>query len=211
GISSAPHTRPRDQVRQELGVAPTERIALTVGSLTPAKAQHVLIEAFAHVAARVPHARLWLAGEGALRPALEAQIHREGLKDRVRLLGARTDAADLMRASDAFVLSSVREGLPVTVLEAMRSGLPVVATRAGGTAEAVEDGVTGRMVPMGDDAALATALGEVLGDPEAATRMGRAGQERWARCFTAERMVRETEAFYREAVEGSRRLAPAAS
>jgi len=196
GISSAPHTRPRDQVRQELGVAPTERIALTVGSLTPAKAQHVLIESFAWIAPRVPRARLWIAGEGRLGGALEEQIRRAGLEDRVRWLGARTDAADLMAASDAFVLSSVREGLPVTVLEAMRAGRPVVATDAGGTAEAVEDGVTGRIVPMRDPAALGAALGDVLGDPERAERMGRRGRERWARDFTAERMVRETEALY---------------
>lgn len=209
GISPAPHTRPRDAVRQELGIAPAERVALSVGSLTPAKAQLSLLEAFAVVAARVPQARLWVAGEGALRPALEAEIRRAGLEDRVRLLGARADAAELMGACDAFVLSSVREGLPVTVLEAMRAALPVVATNAGGTAEAVEDGVTGRVVPMRDAPALAAALGEVLADPEHATRMGRAGHERWARRFTAERMVRETEAFYRTELERSRRAAPA--
>ena len=208
GISSAPHTRPRDAVRQELGIAPEERIALSVGSLTPAKAQHVLIDAFARVSRGMPDARLWLAGEGALRPALEEQIRRQDLEGRVRLLGARTDTAALMSACDVFVLSSVREGLPVTALEAMRAGRPVIATTAGGSAEATEDGVTGRIVPMRDAAALAGALVEVLGDPAVAARMGRAGQERWARLFTAERMVRETEALYREACERARRSVP---
>jgi glycosyltransferase involved in cell wall biosynthesis len=107
------------------------------------------------------------------------------------------------------VLSSVREGLPVTALEAMRAGRPVIATEAGGCAEAVEDGVTGRIVPMRDAPALARALAEVLGDPDRASRMGRAGQERWAARFTAERMVRETEALYRAACESSRRDVPA--
>ena len=208
GISPAPHTRARDSVRQELGLT-DERVALTVGSLTPAKAQHVLIDAFARVAAEEPRARLWLAGEGALRPALESQIRSLGLAERVRLLGARADTATLMSACDVFVLSSVREGLPVTALEAMRAGRPVIATEAGGCAEAVEDGVTGRIVPMRDAPALARALAEVLGDPDRASRMGRAGQERWAARFTAERMVRETEALYRAACESSRRDVPA--
>lgn len=209
GISPAPPTRARDAVRQELGIAADERIALTVGSLTRAKAQHVLIDAFARIARETPGARLWLAGEGALRADLEARIRREGLENRVRLLGARSDTAALMSACDVFVLSSVREGLPVTVLEAMRAGRPVIATEAGGSAEAVEDRVTGRIVPMRDAASLATALREVLGNPEVAARMGRAGEERWARQFTAERMVRETEALYHAACESSRGRLPA--
>jgi glycosyltransferase involved in cell wall biosynthesis len=209
GISSAPHTRARDSVRQELGIALDERVALTVGSLTPAKAQHLLLEAFVEVARRVPEARLYVAGEGALRPALEAQIRREGLDQKVRLLGARRDTAELMAACDVFVLSSVREGLPVTVLEAMRAGRPVVATRAGGTAEAVDDGVTGRVVPLRDAASLAAAMAEVLGDRDRAALMGRAGHERWARDFTAERMVRETESLYRAALEASPQRVPA--
>jgi glycosyltransferase involved in cell wall biosynthesis len=200
GISPAPHTRPREAVRQDLGIAESERIVLTVGSLTPAKAQHDLIDAFASISSRVPRARLWLAGEGARRGALEERIRRLGLEERVRLLGARGDAAALMEACDVFALSSVREGLPVTVLEAMRAGRPVVATAAGGTGEAVEDGVTGRVVAMRDVPALGAALGEVLEDDARTARMGRAGLERWSRCFTAERMVRETEALYRAAL-----------
>jgi glycosyltransferase involved in cell wall biosynthesis len=207
GISPAPHTRPRDAVRQELGITPGDSLLLTVGSLTPAKAQGVLLAAFAAVVERHPGARLLLAGEGALRPALEADIVRRGLEGRVRLLGARTDTHDLMAACDAFVLSSVREGLPVTVLEAMRAARPVVATRAGGVAEAVEDGVTGRLAPMRDPAALAEALDAVLRDPRAAAEMGAAGQRRWAERFTAERMVRETEALYRSELERAGRHA----
>ena len=175
-------------------------MALTVGSLTPAKAQQVLLEAFAGVAARVPEASLLIAGEGALRPALEAEIARRGLERRVRLLGARGDTAELMEACDVFTLSSVREGLPVTVLEAMRAGRPVVASDAGGIREAVEDGSSGRVVPMRDPAALAAGLEEALGDPARAARWGAAGRQRWAAHFTAERMVRETETLYREAL-----------
>jgi len=128
-----------------------------------------------------------LAQAGALR-----------LGTRARFLGARLDAPDLMGAADVFVLSSEREGLSITLLEAMRAGCPCVATRIGGNTEAVDDGVTGRIVPASDAEALAAALAELLRDPARARAFGAAGRRRWAERFTAERMVRATEALYRE-------------
>ena len=198
GVSSAPHTRPRGETRAALGLPPGARVALSVGSLTRQKAQHLLLEAFATAAAGVPEAWLLLAGDGPLRPRLEARIAELGLGDRVRLLGPRHDVADLVEACDLFVLSSVREGLPVTVLEAMRGGRAAIATRIGGCAEAVLDGVTGRIVPVEDVAALSAALAEALGEPARLQAWGEAGRRRWAEHFTAERMVRETEALYAE-------------
>ncbi len=101
-----------------------------------------------------------------------------------------------MAAADVFVLSSVREGLSVTLLEAMRAGRPAVATRIGGNTEAVEDGVTGTIVPAGDPAALGAARGALLGDPARAAAAGEAARRRFEQRFRAERMVRETEAIY---------------
>ncbi len=186
--------RPRAETRAALGVD-REPLVLTIGSLTRQKAQLHLVDAFAEP--RLAGVRLAIAGEGALRPDLEARIARLGLGDRVRLLGARNDAADLLEACDVFVLSSVREGLSVTLLEAMRAGRPAVATAVGGNAEAIVDGVTGRIVPPGEPRALADALADLLGDSEMRARMGRAAHERWRAEFTAERMVRETENLYR--------------
>ncbi len=200
GISAAPALPPREQVRAALGLAPHERVALTVGSLTLQKAQHVLLEAFARVAGEVPGSRLLIAGEGRLRSTLEARREALGLGESVRFLGAREDVADLLVAADVFTLSSRREGLPVTLLEAMRAGRAVAVTRAGGCAEAVTDGVTGALVAMDDAASLGAALGALLTDPERCARMGEAGRERWAREFTAERMVLETERLYAAAL-----------
>jgi len=197
GISSAPHTRARDLLREELGVGPRDRVALTIGRLAPAKSHTTMIEAFATVAARVPEAVLLIVGEGPLRPELEAEVARRGLSGRVRLLGVGGESAELVKACDLFVLSSVREGLPVSILEAMRAGRAVVATDVGGTGEAVAEGVTGRLVPARDPAALAVALGDLLGDPERLERFGVEARRRWEQRFTAERMVGETEALYR--------------
>jgi len=197
GISPAPHTRPREDVRRGLGILPGELLVLSVGSLTRQKAQHVLIEAFAPVSAAAPGARLVIAGDGPLRAPLEDRIGTLGLGGRVTLAGAREDAADLMEACDLFVLSSEREGLPMTVLEAMRAGRAVVSTRIGGTPEAVVDGETGLLVPVGDAPALGRALANLLADPERRHAFGEAGRRRWVERFTAARMVADTEALYR--------------
>jgi glycosyltransferase involved in cell wall biosynthesis len=200
GISAAPAARPREQVRAALGLGPQDRVALTVGSLTPQKAQHVLLDAFGRAASDVPGSYLLIAGEGPLRSTLEARRDALGLGDRVWFLGAREDVDDLLAAADVFTLSSQREGLPITLLEAMRAGRAVVLTRAGGCAEAVTEGITGTLVPVDDAAALGSALGALLADPARCARLGEAGRERWAREFTAERMVLETERLYEAAL-----------
>ncbi len=209
GIASAPHTRPREEVRAALGLGAAETLVLTVGSLTRQKAQHVLVEAFALAARSRPGARLVLAGEGPLRGPLEARVAALGLGDRVRLLGARADIADLMEACDVFALSSEREGLSVTLLEAMRAGRAAAVTDIGGCAEAVEDRVSGRVTPVGEVPALAAALGELIDDAPRREAMGRAARARWEERFTAERMVRETEALYRSALAEAGRPEPA--
>ena len=203
GISAAPALPSRAEARAALGLGPQERVALTVGSLTPQKAQHVLLEAFARVVAEVPGSRLLIAGEGPLHSALQARRDALGLAESVWFLGAREDVADLLLAADVFTLSSRREGLPVTLLEAMRAGRAVVVTRAGGCAEAVTEGVSGALVPVDAAASLGAALGALLADPGRCARMGEAGRERWAREFTAERMVRETERLYEAALAGA--------
>jgi len=194
GVDARPAPRPRAETRAALGCG-GEPLVLTIGSLTRQKAQHDLIDAFADPA--LARARLAIAGDGPLRSELEARITRLGLASRVTLLGARSDIADLLEACDVFVLSSVREGLSVTLLEAMRAGRAAVATAIGGNAEAVADGLTGRIVPAADPRALAAAIGDLLADPETRARMGHAAHERWRSEFTAERMVRETENLYR--------------
>ena len=200
GIGDAPPTRPRPEVRASLGLPPQAPVALTVGSLTPQKSQDVLLRAMAAARAHAPTATLLVAGEGRLRESLLA-LHAElGLGERVRFLGARSDVADLMTACDLFVLSSSREGLSVTLLEAMRAGRAALATDVGGNREAVLDGVTGRVVPVGDTSRMAAALSDLLGSPERLAELGAAGRARWASLFTARQMVERTESLYRGAL-----------
>jgi glycosyltransferase involved in cell wall biosynthesis len=204
---SAGPPRGREATRAALGLAPDQAVALTVGSLTPQKSQDVLLRAMAAARPRAPGAVLLVAGEGRLRDPLLALHGELGLGDSVRFLGARNDVPDLMEACDVFVLSSSREGLSVTLLEAMRAARATIATAVGGNAEAVADGVTGRIVPVGGVDAMSAALAELLGDGARRAAFGAAGRDRWRERFTARRMVGATEALYREAL--ARRGRPA--
>jgi glycosyltransferase involved in cell wall biosynthesis len=202
GISPPPPGRSRAVVRAELDLLDSDRLILAVGSLTRQKDHAVLIEAFQRVARRASGVHLAIAGEGPLRTALERQVNDAGLTDRVHLLGARSDAVDLIAAADAFALASVREGLSITLLEAMRAGCPVVATRVGGSPEAIEHGASGWIVEPRDPRALSEALLELLGDPVHAAECARSARQCWQERFTAERMVADTEELYQEVLSG---------
>jgi len=180
----------------ELGVPAGCPVVGNVAALTDHKDHETLVEAAARVRPRVPDARFVIVGDGPLRPRLEALCRERGLIDRCVFAGFRHDLDRLFPAFTVFCLSSHMEGLGTSLLDAMAFSLPVVATAAGGIPEAVEDGVTGRVVPVRDPAALADALVEVLANPEKARALGAAGRRRFAERFTAERMVDETLAAY---------------
>jgi len=174
---------------------------LTVARLDPQKGLHDLVAA----AALVPEARVMVVGEGPERRALETRIAHLGLGDRVHLLGFRSDVPDLLAGSDLFVLPSLFEGLPLSILEAMAAGKPVVATAIGGNDEAVVDGATGLLVPPGDPRALADAIRALLRDPERRRRLGEAGRRRAEAEFSAPAMVRRVAAVYDELLAASDR------
>ncbi len=156
----------RAELRHLLGL-PAGPLAIYAGRLAPEKGLDVLLAAWPAVLREAPDAYLLLAGAGEQRQALEAQAARLGLGRRVIFAGARDDVAPLLQAADLFVLPSYAEGLPLALLEAMACGLPVVATAVDGTAELVQDGVTGRLVPPHDTEALARGLVEGLASPAA--------------------------------------------
>ena len=193
------HAAERTAERASLGLGLGRRCAvLTLTRLEFEKGVDLLTPVAAAVLEHHPGVRFLVAGEGHERARLETAIDDAGLGERVRLLGFREDAAALLAASDVFLLTSRWEGLPYTVLEAMAAGLPVVAPAVGGMAEAVEDGVSGVLVPVADTAAFAEALGRLCGDAKVRARMGKAGHGRWQAEFTLERMVAAFESLYEE-------------
>jgi len=167
-------TDPRDPVR-----------LLVVGRFQPKKGYPTLLDAVARVRSEV---RLTVVGYGPLEPVLHARAEALGLTARVTWAGALDQPAvrALYRASDLLLLASEvaadgdRDGLPNVVVEALSQGLPVVATRAGAIPELVTDRTHGRLVPPGDAGALAAAIEQLAGDPDARHRMGAAGIQRVA-------------------------------
>ncbi len=181
-----------------LGIPESATVVGNVAALTGHKDHATLIEAASLVLRSKPETRFLIVGEGELRRDLEARVREGGLDGRVVLAGFRDDVDRLLPAFDVFCLSSKLEGLGTSLLDAMAFGRPIVATAAGGIPEAVEDGVTGRVVPVRDPGALAQALLELLSDPKRRLALGASGRRRFLERFTADRMVEETLGVYRE-------------
>lgn len=150
-----------------------------------------------------------LIGDGPDRPQVEAALRECSLGDRVKLMGTRNDVPERLAAAQLFVLVSMREGFPLSVLEAMRAGLPVVAASVGGISEAVEEGRSGHLVPPADPDALAAALRPLIEDAELRGRYGEAARARFEAEFEFEVHLRRTWAVYADVIEGGSQPLPA--
>lgn len=204
--------RDRPIARPLLGdfAPPGTRVVVNVARLDKVKDHAGLIAAFKLLQRDdVPatDCRLVIAGEGPQRRALERQIAELDLARVVRLLGDRGDIAELLAEADVFALSSIAEGMPVTLLEAMAAGLPVVATDVGDVASVVADGVTGTLVPAHDPPALAAALGSYLADENRRRAHGDAARTRAVERFGLGAMVSAYVSLYDELL-GTTHAAP---
>jgi glycosyltransferase involved in cell wall biosynthesis len=154
----------RQQMRAELGLAEDQPVVLQVARFHPVKDHATSIKAFSHVAQQLPDAVLLLAGDGEQLPVMKQLARQLKIENQVRFLGVRTDIPQLITAADVFVLSSLSEGISVTLLEAMASGVPICTTDVGGNGEIVEHTVTGLLSPRQNAKALGSNLVQVLID-----------------------------------------------
>jgi glycosyltransferase involved in cell wall biosynthesis len=202
GIEFRKPGRSRAEVRAALGLG-EQVVAIHVAGFVPVKAHDTLVRALADLGRRGAPVTLLAVGDGPERPRIEQLARDAGLgQAQLRFLGFRTDVADLLAASDLFVLPSRAEGLPISMLEAMSHGLPVVATAAGGSTEACDDGVQGLVVPIDDPGALAGAIARLAADPALRRRMGDAGLARVGDEFSFERTAERYGATYRRVLDG---------
>jgi L-malate glycosyltransferase len=148
-------------------------LILFVGNLVFQKGVKYLLEAKKLMKT---DAKLLIVGDGPLRPELEMKVQKDHISD-VVFAGARRDVDQIMPSADVFVLPSISEGFPITILEAMASGLPVVATNAGGISEVMNKDV-GIMVNSSSSTELATALDKILENDDLRTFMGVAAREK---------------------------------
>jgi glycosyltransferase involved in cell wall biosynthesis len=195
GIPLASFNRPVNAALRTALTGSTGRaIVLTTARLAEQKGLCYLLKA----AALVPEAIFVLAGEGPERASLEAQVRELGLNKRVLFLGYRQDVPDLLACCDLFVLPSLFEGLPLSILEAMAANKPVVASAVGGNDEAIVHGETGLLVPPANPTALAAAIQMVLSNSDLSRRLAAAGKARVHEHFSAEAMVRQVAHIYEE-------------
>ncbi len=200
----------RPPLPPDIGVPPGAMPVTYVANLREDKGHLCLVEAARSVVASVPEVRFLFVGrEDREAPLVRARIRETGLERHIVLTGSRRDVAGILDASCMLAHPGEQEGLSNAILEAMAAGLPVVACGTGGNPEAVVDGVTGRLVPPGNPAVLASAILSLLRDPARAEAMGRAARERARTCFSLEGMVAAVEDTYIELLEGrplSRRM-----
>ena len=178
---------------------------VSVGRLTGQKNQALLIRAFARIAGETEE-RLRLYGAGELHEDLQALIDALGLHGRVQLMGLSADVANDIKDARAFVLSSDYEGLPNALLEAMALGLPCIASDCpcGGPAELIEQGKTGLLFPVGDEAALTACLRELLDDADKRGALAEAARLR-AEAFRPGPVFAGWENYVRSVIDGKER------
>jgi glycosyltransferase involved in cell wall biosynthesis len=184
-------------LRRELGLSDSVALVGYLANYRREKGHALLLEAFRHVLDVRPDTHLVCCGadgDGG-KASLRAMLATSALEGHVSLLDSRTDVDAVYRALNLYVNTSVSEGLSNAILEAMAYGLPVVATRVGGTPEAVLDGATGLLAPP-DARALATAMVRLLNDPQRRRTMGQAGYDRFRRDFTIDSMVNGYASLY---------------
>ena len=190
-----------ERIRRELHIPPTARLVTVVSRLARLKGIEHFLEAAAALKARYSDVRFLIVGETsppdpAYLRQLEGLSRALGVGDVVTFTGLRSDVPAILAAADVAVMPSLNEALSNVLLESMAAGAPVVATRVGGTPEALIDGETGLLVPPGDAAAIAGAVSRLLDNPDLARRLGCAARRLIAERFSVERMVRATEDLY---------------
>lgn len=177
--------------KARLGLDPNRRFVVHVARHHPVKDQATLLKGFAQAAPALPGVDLLMAGDGPLRADLESLAVDLRIPDRVRFLGVRSDVPDLMRAADAFALTSLSEAASLTLMEAMATGLPCVVTDVGGNGEIVRHEQEGLLFPRGEAAGCAAALRRLFAEPGLAARLGAAARPRARVRYQLDRAVTE--------------------
>ncbi len=180
-----------------------ERLLMHLSNFRPVKRVPDVIEVFARVTKEVP-THLLLVGDGPDRSNAEYRVHALGLQDRVHFMGKQDEVHRLLPLADLMLMPSKLEAFGLAALEAAACRVPTIATRQGGVPELIEDGVNGRLLPVGDVEGMAAAAVELLRDDAALDAMAGAARKTAQGHFCASRIIPQYEAFYERVVAESR-------
>ncbi len=189
-------------LKSELGIPAENKIVVNVANFTPKKRHIDLLTAARIVVAENPNVSFVLVGQGPILEETKAAAKKMGLEGKVFFTGLRSDAREIIAASDLFVLSSQFEGMPVSVLEAMSTHTSVLSTRVGGLPEMIVDGEEGTLVDPGDPQKLAVSISAMLKDDTLRHSLADRAFTRAQNEFDVRNMVRKTEELYLELAEG---------
>jgi glycosyltransferase involved in cell wall biosynthesis len=201
GVSIADFDVPsmtREDARSQLQVLEPVFVIAQVARLNRLKDHLTAVAAMEMLLHQHPLCQLWIVGEGEERAHIEKAIADKNLGDSVQLFGSRKDIPAILRAADAFLLTSVSEGIPLTLIEAMASGLPCVATSVGGIPEVIRHEATGFLSSAGNANSLARQLARLVGEPELRKKIAVEGQKSVRERFSDEQMHRRYQALYRQ-------------
>jgi L-malate glycosyltransferase len=188
----------RRNVRKELGIDDGEFAIVQVARLNSLKDHATAIRTLKRLRDDQVPAKLILVGDGEERSVLEKLVASESVESDILFLGARSDIPRLLAAADAFLLSSISEGIPLTLIEAMGAGIPIVSTNVGGIPEVIEHGVSGLLAPAGDAETLATHLKSLWQNSEQRSRLAENGCQRAVEQFSLEQMHRQYVEVYEQ-------------
>lgn len=197
------------ELRKRLDLPEQQMIFVSVAGLRHVKNPIGIVEAYAKA---FPDPRSWnnplllFVGTGPMEEDLRQVIEKKGLTDRVQPLGVRNDVADILKASDVFLLNSWTEGLSYSVLEAMACGLPTIVTAVGANPTLIEQGRTGYLYKPGDLQALSASMRQVLQlGSDGMTAMGKRAREKVVRAYGLDTMAEAYEQAYRQVIFQNKR------
>jgi N-acetyl-alpha-D-glucosaminyl L-malate synthase BshA len=192
------------ETARERHAAPGERILLHLSNFRPVKRVTDVVKVFAKVAEQIS-ARLLLVGDGPDRSSAEWLAHNLGIQDRVSFLGKQESVNELLPVADLMIMPSELESFGLAALEAMACKVPTIATSVGGVPELIEDGVTGRLFPVGDTDSMAKAAIDLLANPEKLEAMAKAGRASAQARYCASRIIPLYEKYYEEVLARTNR------
>ncbi|MCB0165115.1 MAG: glycosyltransferase family 4 protein [Anaerolineae bacterium] len=169
-----------------------------VSRIYPGKGHEYLLKAMPKIRQSIPNAKLKIVGTGPLMSELQSLSNSLNLNGAVEFTGFIEDLSAELSAMDLFILPSLTEGFPLSIMEAMATGLPVAATPVGGIPEMIEPGETGMLFPTKNPDALADAVVEILRDPENAKRMGQQGRQKAIKQYSPEIYIKQLDELYQE-------------
>jgi len=182
---------------------PEEKILVHLSNFRPVKRTADVVRIFARVAQEIP-ARLLMIGDGPDRSAAEWIAHRKGIQDRVHFLGKQSTVSEILPLADLLLMPSEQESFGLVALEAMACRVPSIATNVGGIPELIEDGVNGRLFPVGDVAAMAAGAVELLRDPDRYQAMAEAARKTAQSRYCASKILPLYERFYEKILNNHR-------